>query len=94
MSEFDDMPPDEQKALHAEAMMLYQAVQVQLLEEVLGLVCKELGATICGKDVRTFLHEKRDDAFRDLLRALADTDPARASKLSRFFEAMKRGDFR
>jgi hypothetical protein len=46
------------------------------------------------KSIKDFVRDKTDESFRKLLKSLADDDPNKASKLSRFFEAMKKGDFR
>jgi hypothetical protein len=45
-----------------------------------------------GKELTVFLAEKRDAAFRDFLRTMADHDPSRAAKLSRYFETIKRDE--
>jgi hypothetical protein len=57
-------------------------------------LCQLAGTKPDGKSVKDFVRDRTEQGFQNLLRTLADEDAERASKLARFFEAMKRGDFR
>jgi hypothetical protein len=92
MSDFENSGDSELRELRMEATVLYQGVQIRLLEGVLKALCENTGATFDGKNLSEYLDEARDRAFRDLLRTLSDTHPRHASDLSQLFESMKRGD--
>jgi hypothetical protein len=93
MNDFEHLPESEKQLVYLDAMVQYQGIQIALLNECLDTLCRSMGgpAIYNGKTLSEHLAARRDVLMRDKIRTLADHDPAGASRLSSFFEAMKKG---
>ena len=83
----------EDKYFYLEALLMEQMAHSKTVEEILLLLVRKTNAQFpAGKSYSDYFQERRKQKLGELLRYLADTDPNRASKISRLIEAFERGE--
>ena len=82
------MTPQDSKILSLEAMLMMQSAHLKAMEEILAILARKVDAIEPGtKTLLDSMPGRRAMKFQELLRTLADGDPARASMISRLMGA-------
>jgi hypothetical protein len=74
-------PTNPDREIRADAIQIFQSIQIAALREIVSKIVESMQATIAGKTADQFLRQQCEINIRNVLRHQADIDPNRAEKL-------------